>query len=158
MITVFRSNFSFSCLSDVTTSYQAFNYETTRTKTSFEPTTRYESRNKVKTTFNSTSFTKNSSTTANINSNNESGENSKNGTDRNTNNEGGDNFNDGSDETIDVTSISTTDNVPTEDPVDCSEVSSNNPSGVYTIYIANQPVDVYCEMTDNGHWTVLYNI
>ncbi|CAG2199085.1 unnamed protein product [Mytilus edulis] len=67
-----------------------------------------------------------------------------------TNNETGDNSNNGSDDTIEVTSITTTDNGPTENPVDCSEVSRNSPSGVYTIYVADQVIDVYCEMTDTG--------
>ncbi|XP_063419182.1 angiopoietin-2-like [Mytilus trossulus] len=39
-------------------------------------------------------------------------------------------------------------------PHDCSDVSVGNFSGVYTIYIDNQPLDVYCEMTDSGQWTV----
>ncbi|VDI01116.1 Hypothetical predicted protein [Mytilus galloprovincialis] len=114
----------------VTTSNQSLSYETTRTKTSFEPATRYKSSNettyRVITTFDSTSFTKTSSTTASINLNNESGENSNNGTDQNTNNETGDNLNNGSDETIDVTRMPTTDNGTTAHPVDCSEVSRND--------------------------------
>ncbi|XP_071177271.1 fibrinogen-like protein A [Mytilus edulis] len=37
---------------------------------------------------------------------------------------------------------------------DCSDVSVGNSSGVYTIYVDNQPLDVYCEMTGSGQWTV----
>ncbi|XP_071133126.1 fibrinogen-like protein 1 [Mytilus edulis] len=73
----------------------------------------------------------------------------------NTNNETGDNSNNGSDDTIEFTSITTTDNGPTGNSVDCSAVSRNSPSGVYTIYVADQVIDVYCEMTDNGQWTVI---
>ncbi|XP_063419181.1 angiopoietin-related protein 7-like [Mytilus trossulus] len=39
-------------------------------------------------------------------------------------------------------------------PRDCSGVTVGNSSGVYTIYVDNQPLDVYCEMTGSGQWTV----
>ncbi|VDI27193.1 Hypothetical predicted protein [Mytilus galloprovincialis] len=37
---------------------------------------------------------------------------------------------------------------------DCSGVTGGSSSGVYTIYVDNQPLDVYCEMTSSGKWTV----
>ncbi|XP_063448492.1 ficolin-1-like [Mytilus trossulus] len=37
---------------------------------------------------------------------------------------------------------------------DCSGVTVGSSSGVYTIYVDNQPLDVYCEMTGSGQWTV----
>ncbi|XP_071177500.1 ficolin-2-like [Mytilus edulis] len=47
---------------------------------------------------------------------------------------------------------------PTSNGPDCSGVtggsSSGVSSGVYTIYVDNQPLDVYCEMTSSGQWTV----
>lgn len=125
---------------------------TTKYELSFETTKRDIARP------DSTNNTKKISTTASIYSNNESGKNSNNGTDQNANNENGDNSNNGADETIDVTSLTTTDNGPTGNPVDCSSISSFSPSGVYKINVANQPIDVFCEMTDNGQWTVLYFI
>ncbi|CAG2197368.1 TN [Mytilus edulis] len=42
----------------------------------------------------------------------------------------------------------------TNDIIDCTGVASGSTSGVYTIYIENQPVDVYCEMTGGEQWTV----
>ncbi|XP_063446551.1 tenascin-R-like [Mytilus trossulus] len=38
---------------------------------------------------------------------------------------------------------------------DCSEIPSGSPSGVYIIYVEEKTVDVYCEMTDYGQWTVI---
>ncbi|VDI25736.1 Hypothetical predicted protein [Mytilus galloprovincialis] len=43
---------------------------------------------------------------------------------------------------------------PTSNRLDCSSVTVGSSSGVYTIYVDNQPLDVYCEMTKSGQWTV----
>ncbi|CAG2235157.1 Angiopoietin-related protein 1,Fibrinogen gamma-B chain,Ficolin-1-A,Angiopoietin-1,Fibrinogen C domain-containing protein 1,Ryncolin-1,Tenascin-N,Angiopoietin-related protein 7,Angiopoietin-related protein 6,Ficolin-3,Fibroleukin,Fibrinogen-like protein 1,Ficolin-1,Ficolin-1-B,Fibrinogen beta chain,Angiopoietin-4,Tenascin-R,Ryncolin-2,Techylectin-5B,Fibrinogen C domain-containing protein 1-A,Microfibril-associated glycoprotein 4,Ryncolin-3,Fibrinogen gamma chain,Tenascin-X,Ficolin-2,Fibrinogen alpha chain len=43
---------------------------------------------------------------------------------------------------------------PTSNGLDCSGVTVGSSSGVYTIYVDNQPLDVYCEMTSSGQWTV----
>ncbi|XP_071177501.1 fibrinogen-like protein 1 [Mytilus edulis] len=43
---------------------------------------------------------------------------------------------------------------PTSNGPDCRGVSDGSASGVYTIYVANQPLDVYCEVTGSDKWTV----
>ncbi|CAC5357713.1 unnamed protein product [Mytilus coruscus] len=39
--------------------------------------------------------------------------------------------------------------------LDCSGVSVGSSSGVYTIYVENQPLDVYCELIGSDQWTVI---
>ncbi|XP_063448308.1 ficolin-1-like [Mytilus trossulus] len=43
---------------------------------------------------------------------------------------------------------------PTSNGPDCNGISGGSSSGVYTIYVENLPLDVYCEMTGSGQWTV----
>ncbi|XP_063448294.1 angiopoietin-1-like [Mytilus trossulus] len=43
---------------------------------------------------------------------------------------------------------------PTSNGPDCSGVTAGSSSGVYTIYVDNQPLDVYCEMAGSDQWTV----
>ncbi|CAC5417477.1 Fibrinogen-like protein 1,Fibrinogen-like protein A,Tenascin,Angiopoietin-1,Fibrinogen C domain-containing protein 1-A,Techylectin-like protein,Microfibril-associated glycoprotein 4,Tenascin-R,Ficolin-1,Fibroleukin [Mytilus coruscus] len=54
-----------------------------------------------------------------------------------------------------TTSVKTTTVKTSNDITDCTEVASGSPGGVYTIYIENQPVDVYCELKDDDQWTVI---
>ncbi|XP_063448301.1 fibrinogen-like protein 1 [Mytilus trossulus] len=43
---------------------------------------------------------------------------------------------------------------PTSNGPDCSGVSVGSSSGVYTIYVDYQSLDVYCEMAGSDQWTV----
>ncbi|VDI39223.1 Hypothetical predicted protein [Mytilus galloprovincialis] len=52
--------------------------------------------------------------------------------------------------TVKVTPVQTTNDI-----LDCTGVASGSTGGVYTIYIENQPVDVYCEMIGDEQWTVI---
>ncbi|CAG2197369.1 unnamed protein product [Mytilus edulis] len=54
-----------------------------------------------------------------------------------------------------TTTVKATPVQTTNDILDCTGVASGSTSGVYTIYIENQPVDVYCEMTGGEQWTVI---
>ncbi|VDI17938.1 Hypothetical predicted protein [Mytilus galloprovincialis] len=54
-----------------------------------------------------------------------------------------------------TTTVKATPVQTTNDILDCTGVASGSTGGVYTIYIENQPVDVYCEIIGGEQWTVI---